>query len=33
MIKLNFSFQALAPDIQKEGTANTIYIKGTYGFI
>lgn len=29
--KLNLSFQALATGYQKEGTANTIYLKGTYG--
>ncbi len=29
--KLNLSFQALATGFQKEGTANTIYVKGTYG--
>jgi len=29
--KLNFSFQALATGFQKDGTANTIYVKGTYG--
>jgi hypothetical protein len=29
--KLNLSFQALVTGYQKEGTANTIYLKGTYG--